>query len=309
MTQAPPLPKPIAEDSPQPRTAEPSRLRDYLELSKLRITLMVVLTAWVGYALALHVGQWNPLAILGLTLGVGLTCISSGILNQVWERTPDARMNRTAHRPIAAGRISVAEGITLGILTGTLGVIILSALTTPLAAWLSLATLLTYVLVYTPLKTLTPWATHVGAIPGAMPPFIGYAAAAGVLSAEAWPAFLIMLIWQIPHFMAIAWLYRNQYAAAGLRMLPVVDAKGTQVAAHVVVTALLLIAAAAMPLFNAYGTAGWAYAIIALGTTIAFAAAAIWFALKPCDHRARVVFIASLLYLPIVLSALAWDRL
>ncbi|MEQ9454251.1 MAG: heme o synthase [Phycisphaeraceae bacterium] len=309
MTQAAPLPKPITEDSPKAHTAQPTRLRDYLELSKLRITLMVVLTSWVGYALALHMDQWNALAIIGLTLGVGLTCISSGILNQVWERTPDARMNRTAHRPIAAGRISITEGITLGVLTGTLGTLTLFLLTTPLAAWLALATLLVYVLIYTPLKALTPWATHIGAIPGAMPPFIGYAAAAGILSAEAWPAFLIMLIWQIPHFMAIAWLYRNQYAAAGLRMLPVVDAKGRQVAAHVVVTALLLIAAAAMPLFGAYGTAGWVYAIIALGTTLAFAAASIWFALRPCDRRARVVFIASLLYLPIVLSALAWDRL
>ncbi|WP_428390099.1 heme o synthase [Mucisphaera sp.] len=307
MSQALSTTESVPEQPPPETAAAPGRLRDYLELSKPRITIMVVLTAWVGYAMAVAMENWNATVIAAMTAGVGLTCISSGILNQVWERNADARMQRTATRPLAAGRISVTEGILIGLITAALGTAILYAFATPLAAWLALATLLTYVLIYTPLKAITPWSTHLGAIPGAMPPFIGYAAGAGVLSLDAWPAFLIMLVWQIPHFMAIAWLYRNQYAAAGLKMLPVVDTKGSQVSAHVVVTSLLLIAAAILPLAG-FGTAGLLYAIIALGTTIAFAATGIWFAFNPCDKRAKVVFLTSLLYLPIVLSVLAWDR-
>lgn len=306
MTQAAQMAKHV-ENQAQADTPV-SRWRDYLELAKLRITLMVVLTAWVGYALAADMQHWDAITIITMTLGVGLACISSGVLNQVWERQADAMMPRTMSRPLAAGRIKPAEGVILGIITGTLGVAILFLGTTTLAALLTLATLLIYVLIYTPLKAITPWATHIGAIPGAMPPFIGYAAATGQLTADAWPAFLILLIWQIPHFMAIAWLYREQYATAGLRMLPAIDTRGHRVAAHVIVTSLMLVAVAAMPLFNRFGTAGTIYATLALTTTIAFAVTGIWFALKPNDARARVVFLTSLLYLPFIYAILVWDR-
>ncbi|QDU70862.1 heme o synthase [Mucisphaera calidilacus] len=308
MSHAARLDKPVGGETGVAKAVCTSRWCDYVELAKLRITVMVVLTAWVGYVLAVPMAAWDVVTILAMTLGVGFSCVSSGILNQVWERDADARMTRTQNRPVAAGRISVTQGVVLGIATGVLGVGILYLGTTVLAALLALATLLVYVLIYTPMKSLTPWATHVGAIPGAMPPFIGYAAGTGSLSADAWPAFLILLVWQIPHFMAIAWLYRDQYASAGLRMLPSVDRTGRRVSAHVAVTSLLLVGVAAMPLFARFGSAGLLYGVLALGGTVAFAAAGVWFAARPCDGRARVVFITSLLYLPFVYAILAWDR-
>ena len=203
-------------------------IADYQELFKVRVTSMAVLTAWAGFYLgSMRSGitsmHWGLVESL---FGIALVSCGASVMNQVIERKIDARMVRTAQRPLAAGRFSLLHGLALGMACFAAGALVLAWFTNPVTVVLTLLTGFTYVAVYTPLKRYTTLATFIGAFPGAMPPLLGWTAARGVIE---WPAvalFAILFVWQFPHFMAIAWLYRDDYAKAGIRMLPVVQPDG-----------------------------------------------------------------------------------
>jgi heme o synthase len=205
-----------------------SVLGDYAQLFKVRVTTLIVVTAWAGCYMASSKSGVSSLSwtLLNALWGIGLTCAGSAALNEVIERRLDALMKRTRNRPIPAGRMEVATGWTAGIAATLLGSISLALTTNVLTGALALATALTYLCLYTPLKQVSPISTFVGAFPGAMPPLLGWTAIRGRIEPEAIVLFLIVFFWQFPHFQAIAWMYRDEYEAAGIKMLPVVDKAG-----------------------------------------------------------------------------------
>jgi heme o synthase len=205
-----------------------SVLGDYAQLFKVRVTTLIVVTAWAGCYMASSKSGVSSLSwtLLNALWGIGLTCAGSAALNEVIERRLDALMKRTRNRPIPAGRMEVATGWTAGIAATLLGSISLALTTNVLTGALALATALTYLCLYTPLKQVSPISTFVGAFPGAMPPLLGWTAIRGRIEPEAIVLFLILFFWQFPHFQAIAWMYRDEYEAAGIKMLPVVDKAG-----------------------------------------------------------------------------------
>src|SRR5687767_9089570 len=202
--------------------AVPSRLVDFYELTKPRMNSLVVITTMVGFYVASR-GPIDWLLLLHALLGTAMTAASASVLNQLIERNLDALMPRTRNRPLPAGRIAPREALVMGIALGVTGIAYLALLVNPLTALLGFATLASYVFVYTPLKRRTSLNTVIGAVPGALPPVMGCTAALGALSAEAMALFSILFFWQMPHFLAIAILYRNDYALAGFKMLPVLD--------------------------------------------------------------------------------------
>ena len=205
-----------------------SVLGDYAQLFKVRVTTLIVVTAWAGCYMASSKSGVSSLSwtLLNALWGIGLTCAGSAALNEVIERRLDALMKRTRNRPIPAGRMEVATGWTAGIAATLLGSLSLALTTNVLTGALALATALTYLCLYTPLKQVSPISTFVGAFPGAMPPLLGWTAIRGRIEPEAIVLFLIVFFWQFPHFQAIAWMYRDEYEAAGIKMLPVVDKAG-----------------------------------------------------------------------------------
>ena len=222
------------------------RLADRLELTKPRITLMVMLTALVGFVM----GSPGPLRLLLLALalgGTGLVAAGAAVLNQLLERDTDALMLRTRERPLAAGRVTRLEAGSFGLLLSALGLAVLLRGCGALPALVALVTWSSYLFVYTPLKRRTPLATLVGAVPGALPPVIGWTASAGSLDPGACILFSILFLWQVPHFLAIAWLYRDDYARAGFPMLPVVDREGVFTARQAVVHSLALLLVSLAP--------------------------------------------------------------
>ena len=280
-----------------------SRLHDYAEMTKLRITLMVVITAYVGFALA---GGGDAVTLLATLLGTALSCMGASALNQVYERDTDALMRRTRTRPMPTGRVGVGEGVGLGVGLAAGGVALLAVLTTPLAALLAAATVVLYVLVYTPLKRVTTLNTLVGAAPGAAPPLIGCAAASGAIDLPALVVFAIMFVWQLPHFLAIAWLYRDQYADAGLRMLPAVEPDGRSTFRQVLAGCLALLPLGLLP--TAIGASGGVYFAVALLAGLGFGACGVWLVVRRGRTQARLLFFASLVYLPAVLTVMMIDR-
>src|SRR5262245_61827833 len=210
-----------------------SRINAFAELTKPTITFLVVLTAAAGFCM----GSAKGIDFLGLlNLSIGVALLSSGIatLNQYLERDLDRLMKRTAHRPLPAGKLAQREALVFGIVLSAAATAYLALLINPLSAVLGVATLASYLFIYTPLKTRTTLSTALGAFPGAMPPFIGWVAARGSVSVEAWVLFAILFLWQFPHFLAIACLYRDDYARAGIRMLPVVESDGKVTAQQIV---------------------------------------------------------------------------
>jgi heme o synthase len=205
-----------------------SVLGDYAQLFKVRVTTLIVVTAWAGCYMASSKSGVSSLSwtLLNALWGIGLTCAGSAALNEVIEHRLDALMKRTRNRPIPAGRMELATGWTAGIAATLLGSISLALTTNVLTGALALATALTYLCLYTPLKQVSPISTFVGAFPGAMPPLLGWTAIRGRIEPEAIVLFLILFFWQFPHFQAIAWMYRDEYEAAGIKMLPVVDKAG-----------------------------------------------------------------------------------
>jgi len=297
----------IATPAPALQEAWPARLSAHMETTKPRITRMVVITAAMGFGIGAASHAWDWLTLVAALLGTALSCMGSSVLNQHAERDTDALMHRTRNRPLPSGRLRASESLAFGIALCLAGVLVLGFGANLLAATVSAFTIISYTLIYTPLKRVTFWSTYIGALPGAMPPVIGYAAVAGTLDAPAWPAFLILLVWQIPHFWAIAWLYREDYARGGLPMLPVIDPEGRRTFRQTLISCVLLLAVGVLP--YPMGLVGIVYLIIASLAGLAFLGFAIALWLKPSQQRARGVFFASLVYLPLVLGTLMVDLL
>jgi protoheme IX farnesyltransferase len=275
-----------------------SRLSAFLTLTKPGITFNVVLTALVGYLAAAR-GAVDPLSLLRALLGTALVAGAASSLNQWAERDLDAMMKRTVRRPLPAGRLTPRESLVFGVVTGVAGASFLAVSVGWLAAALAALTAASYLLIYTPLKRLTSLATVVGAVPGAIPPMIGWAAARGRLDAGAWVLFLILFFWQMPHFLALAALYRKDYARAGFRVLPVEDPDGASTGRQSLLYAFALLVVSLLP--TPLGMAGPLYFFGAFGLGALFVVHAVRMAIRPGDHaRATGLFRYSLLYLPVL---------
>jgi protoheme IX farnesyltransferase len=280
-------------------------LNDYLILTKVRITALVLVTTAAGFLLAS--GARVDLALLAWTLlGTGLAASGAAALNQYLEREADSRMRRTAGRPIPAGRMTPARGLTVGIGLSVAGVAILVAFVNVLTGLLALATVLLYVGVYTPLKRMTPLNTIIGAIPGAIPPVMGWTAVRGEAGLPAWVLFAILFLWQLPHFLAIAWIFRDDYRLGGFPMLPVLDPDGEATGRQVALYCAALVPVSLIPTF--LGLAGPIYFFGALLLGLAFLGAGLMMAVRRRGKEARRVLLASVTYLPLLLALLVADR-
>ncbi len=289
-----------------PIEASRSRLVDFYELTKPRMNFLVVITTMVGFCMASRGGiDW--LGLLHTILGTALTAAGASVLNQLIERDYDAKMPRTADRPIPAGRISPGQALACGLAYAVVGVAYLALLVNPITALLGLATLLIYLLIYTPLKRITSLNTVVGAIPGAIPPLMGFTAVHNAISLEGLAVFGILFFWQMPHFLAIAILYKRDYQAGGFRMLPCVDDE-----LHLTNRMILLYAAALLPvslLPSALGMTGPVYFAAAMLLGLSFLGCGISCAASRTRAEARQLFIASIIYLPLLLGAMMLDKL
>jgi len=282
------------------------RVLDYISLVKPELTLLSVLTAVGAACLAADNGL--PYKILLHTfLGTLLVGGGAGALNQFLERSYDGLMKRTENRPLPSGRVSPAEAFVFGLVIAALGVVELSLFTNPLAGFLSIATLTTYLFLYTPLKRLTPFATVVGGVPGALPPVIGWTAVRGELGIEAWALFAILFFWQLPHFYALAWMYRKDYARGGYRILTVVDAEGNGTSRQIIVHSAALLPASLLPTY--LGMLGAAYFCGAFLLSMLFFFVALNFYRRRTNGAARKLFYASLAYIPALIILMLLDRL
>lgn len=281
------------------------RAADYLELTKPRITALVLCTTLVGYALAAR-GDMDLARLFHTLAGTALVAGGASAWNQVLERDRDRRMRRTEQRPVASGRVAAGAASVFAVDMATLGLVWLALGVNRGACLVAALTLAAYVLAYTPLKRHSAWCTVVGAVPGALPPVIGWVAGAGRIEPGALALFALLFAWQLPHFYAIAWLYRADYARGGFPMLPVNDPNGARTATAIVGTTVLLLATSVAPL--AVGLGGIFYLSAATLLGGAFLALALSFAHHRSDRSARWLFLASVLYLPIVLALLAVDR-
>jgi protoheme IX farnesyltransferase len=275
-------------------------LAPYWELTKPRLVLLVLFTTAVGYWLGSH-ASFDWLVFLATLVGTALVAGGACTWNQVLERSPDALMRRTARRPLPSRQVGVFASSCFGSALTIAGILMLAWVDLT-AACVALATFLLYVCIYTPLKSRTTLNTAVGAVPGALPCVIGWAAATGRLSAEGWTLFLIVFLWQFPHFLAIAWIYREDYARAGMRMLPCIDPLGKLTATQAVVFSLLLLPAGLLP--TVAGLAGYWCAAGSLVLGLVYLNAALRFARQVSDQRARDLMRASFLYLPVLLLLL-----
>ena len=279
--------------------------KDLKILTKSGITIMVVVSAAVGILLASR--EPIPLWLWFHTLfGTGLVSAGSSALNQVVERDLDARMNRTAQRPIPSGRVHPDIALMIGVLLAVAGIAELSLAVNLLTALLAGGTLAGYVFIYTPMKRWNSLATIVGAIPGAVPPMIGWAAVRGEIEAGAWALFALLFFWQMPHFLAIAWMYRDDYERGGFPMLTVRDPEGLRTARQAVLYCAALIPVSLLP--APLGLAGVPYLVGALLFGLLFFAATLSFALERSHEKARRLMFVSIFYLPMVLTALVLDR-
>jgi len=281
-----------------------SRAADFAELAKPRITSLVLVTAAVGFAVGGQ-GSIDWLAFFVFMAGTALLCGGASALNQYLERDADALMERTRRRPIPGGRIRPEEALVFGLALSAAGLAVL-AFVNALTLALGAASLVSYVLAYTPLKRVTSLCTVVGAVPGALPPLMGWAASRGSLGAAGWGLFAILFLWQLPHFLAIGWLYRDDYARGGFPMLAVTDRDGASTGRQAVLyaTALLPVTLAAGLLASAGAGYLWGGLVLGLG----FLACAAAFAWKRTVGSARRLFLASVLYLPLLLGLMVFDR-
>lgn len=285
--------------------ADRSRAAVLADLFKARLTLLVLLTTTAGFYAGWS-GPPNWALMAHLLLGTGLMACGGAALNQWLEREHDAKMRRTQDRPLPSGRMQPATASAIGWICGGIGLAELALFVNTLTFALGLFTFLTYVLVYTPLKRVTWTNTFIGAIPGAMPPLMGWTAATGHIGLEGLVLFAIQAFWQIPHFFAIAWLYRGEYARAGYKMLPVQDPGGIRTSRHSLACAILLALVSVAPYFLKF--AGPVYLVTAILLSGGFSWYALQFAREPGQPSARKLFYASLVYLPVLLSALVLDN-
>ena len=287
-------------------TSVRQRLADYVELTKPRIVAMVLVATLVGYYLGCP-GLPQLVALLHALVGTALAAAGTLTLNQVMEVERDARMERTRRRPLPEGRIAMADALVFGVALLALGLTWLALGANVLSAILTATITVTYLFLYTPLKSVTSLCSIVGAVPGALPPVVGWVAARGSLGAEPWVLFAIMFLWQIPHSLAIGRMYRDDFARAGIRLLPVVDWNGTHTGRQVVSNCLALLPVGLLP--TLMGFAGVTYFLVALGLGLAFLWSAIGLWRRESAADARRLLFASLVYLPVVLGVMALDKL
>lgn len=291
--------------SPQARLSFRERLAAYAELTKPRITFLIVLTSAAGFALA-SPGTVDYAALASAMFGIAL--LSSGIatLNQYIERDLDGLMRRTADRPLPSGKLHATEALVFGAGLTVIAEVYLALLVNPLTALLGLTVISGYLFAYTPLKTRTSLSTMVGAFPGAVPPLIGWAAARGEIGIEAWVLFAILFLWQFPHFLAIAWMYREDYGRAGILMLPVVEPEGRVTAQQIVVYTLLLLPVSLLP--TVLGTSGKIYLAGAIVLGILFLYSSVRAAISKSRQEARRLLLASVIYLPLLFILMVVNR-
>lgn len=280
-------------------------MKQYVALTKPRITWLILMSTGMGYYFGLQ-GPLQWLVLFHTIVGTGLIASGTAALNQWYERDADARMRRTDQRPLPAGHMNPRNALLFGILLSVLGFAELGFGVNWLSAGLGLFTLLSYLCVYTPLKRISPVSTTIGAVPGAMPPLIGFAAASGTLTAEAWVLYAILFLWQFPHFYAIAWMYREDYERAGIRMLPVVEPDGESTVRQMLLFSLLLIPVSLMPRY--LNMTGNFYAVGTLAAGIAFVLACLRMSKNRTLLQARSVLLASVVYLPVLYGLLLLDR-
>jgi protoheme IX farnesyltransferase len=282
------------------------RALDYLALTKPRVVLMVLITAFVGFYLA-SPGEIHWLLLGHTLIGVALASGGTLALNQYLERDLDARMLRTRERPLPEGRLQPGEALGFGVAITASGLIYLTWLVNPLSGLITAGSVASYLFLYTPLKQKTPFCLMVGAVPGALPPVTGWAAASGGLSLEAWVLFTILFLWQIPHSLSIAVLYREDYARANFQLLPVVDPDGTRTGRQIVVHSLALLAVGLLP--TSLQVAGAVYFVTAFVLGMAMLICGVMLAISYSSAAARRLLFASLIYLPALLVMMAVDKI
>lgn len=282
------------------------RLADYWVLTKPEVNFLVVISTLAGYYVALHGSLDIPL-LLNTLLGTLLVASGTGTLNQYIERKSDASMRRTARRPLPGGRIAAVEALIFGLLLAVGGGLLLWVEVNPLASVLALLTLTTYLLIYTPLKRKTALCTLIGAFPGAMPPLIGWAAARGSLNAESLVLYSILFLWQFPHFLAIAWMYREDYSRAGLRMLPPEDPDGRLTSRQIIAFLVALVAVSMVPALIGQVGKVYLFGAAVLGSYFLLHGARL--ARNRTNVLARRLVLASVLYLPLVFGLMMFDKI
>ena len=282
-----------------------ARVAAYVELTKPRITFLIVLTSAAGFALGSR-GAVNYVLFAHAMLGIAL--LSSGIatLNQFMERELDRLMRRTADRPLPSGRLLPFEALWFGVVLTATAELYLALFVNVLTAALGLTVIAGYLFLYTPLKTRTTLSTAIGAFPGAMPPLIGWAAARGEVDISAWVLFAILFLWQFPHFLAIAWMYREDYGRAGIRMLPVVEPDGRVTGQQIITYALMLVPVSLLPAI--LGISGRVYLFAALVLGLLFLASSVRAAISKSNQHARQLLLASVLYLPLLFGVMVLNR-
>jgi protoheme IX farnesyltransferase len=284
-------------------------MRDYIELTKPRITWLILMSTGIGYFFGLPSHAWgaiNWLLLLNTILGTGLIASGTAALNQWYERAADLKMHRTSGRPLPSGRLLAGRALAFGIVLSVAGFMELWLGVNLLSGLIGAFTLASYLFLYTPMKQRTWWSTTVGAVPGAMPPMIGYAAAAGCITRESWVLFAILFLWQFPHFYSIAWMYKEDYARAGIRMLPVVDPDCRSTARQIVLYGIALIPVSLVP--GMLGMTGRIYFIGALILGLVYLYSGVRVALDRTLARARAVLLTSVLYLPLIYGLMLLDR-
>jgi heme o synthase len=281
------------------------RIAAFVELTKPRIAFMLVLTSAAGFYIGTK-GSFDVALFVNSMIGILLLAFGVATLNQYIERDTDALMDRTAKRPIPTSRISANEALVFGILQCAVSEIYLYFLVNPLTAVLGLTVIVGYVFLYTPLKTRTSASTAIGAIPGAMPPLMGWTAAANEVTIGAWALFALLFLWQFPHFLAIAWMYKEQYAKAGIKMLPVVEPDGRITARQIVLFAIMMVPVSLAPFF--LGFAGLIYLIGATILGVWFLFESVKTARAKTVEKARRLLMVSVLYLPLIFGLLVIDH-
>ena len=295
----------IEPDQTEARSSRSGLIRDLVELVKARLTLLVLVTTAVGFYLGAE-GPVNFAALLHTVFGTAAAAAGAAALNQWWEYNLDALMQRTRSRPVPSGRMRPRDAFILGSALSIFGVAYLAFVSNALSAALAAITIIIYIFAYTPLKRVSTFNTALGAVPGALPPMIGWAAARGTLNAGAWMLFAILFFWQLPHFFAIAWMYRDDYARAGFQMISSDDRTGERSASQSVFFCMLLFIVAGLPAFLGIATVFYLLAELILGAV--FVAVAMRFLKTRARADARRLFITSIIYLPLLLGALVLSK-
>ena len=281
------------------------RMAAFIELTKPRIAVMLVLTAAAGFYLGSE-GSFDFLLFLNAMIGIALLAFGVATLNQYIERRTDVLMNRTASRPLPTGRVTPNEALMFGILQCVVSEIYLYFLVNPLTAVLGLTVIVGYVLLYTPLKTRTSASTAIGALPGAMPPLMGWTSASDQITLGAWALFALLFLWQFPHFLAIAWMYRDEYANAGIKMLPVVEPSGRLTARQIVLFTIMLVPVSLAPFFLGFAGPIFLFGALFLGIWFLFESSKAARAKTPL--RARRLLLVSVIYLPLIFALVVLDH-